>query len=306
MRLIVSEPDQLGDCPTWDDSVQRLFWIDIIGKRLSSSGPNGAEISRQPLPETPGSFALRAAGGMLIAFRRRLALIDSNGAGIASFVPDEADMSRERFNDCACDCKGRLWIGTMDRHLRDPVGALYRIDPDLSTHRMDFGLGISNGIAWSPSFDKMYHCDSKFPQIYVHDFDSQAGLITNRRVFVEFDEGMGVPDGCATDLAGILWVAAPGTGAVFGFDPEGRLAKRIETPVFWPSSVAFGGPELRTMFITSLVPRVETTVEGSRQSEAHPRQHVAANGIDPAPPVDGAVYATDCTVPGMRRARFAG
>jgi len=306
VRLIVAEPDRLGDCPTWDDSVQRLLWIDIIGKRLSSSGPNGTAITRRPLPETPGSFALRAAGGMLIAFRRRLALIDGNGAEIASFVPDQADMSRERFNDCACDSKGRLWIGTMDRHLREPVGALYRIDPDLSTHRMDFGLGISNGIAWSPSFDRLYHCDSKFPQIYVHDFDMHAGRITNRRVFVEFDAGMGVPDGCAMDLAGILWVAAPGTGAVFGFDREGRLAKQIETPVSWPSSVAFGGPDLRTMFITSLEPRADTTVEGSRQSEVRPRSHSTANGIVPPPLVDGAVYATDCTVPGMRRARFAG
>ena len=306
MRLVVAEPDHLGDCPTWDDSVQRLLWIDIIGKRLSSAGPDGSAITRHPLPETPGSFALRATGGMLIAFRRRLALIDSHGAEIASFVPDEADMSRERFNDSACDRKGRLWIGTMDRHLREPVGALYRIDPDLSTHRMDFGLGIANGIAWSPSFNKLYHCDSKFPKIYVHDFDLHAGLIANRRVFVEFDEDMGVPDGCAMDLAGILWVAAPGTGAVFGFDREGRLAQKIETPVFWPSSVVFGGADLRTMFITSLEPHAESTVEGSRLIEERTRQHAMATDSEPAPSVDGAVYATHCAVPGMPRSRFAG
>jgi len=306
VRLIVAEPDHLGDCPTWNDSVQRLLWIDIIGKRMSSCAPDGTALARQPLPETPGSFALRAGGGMLMAFRRRLALFDPMGAEIASFVPDAADMNRERFNDGACDGKGRLWIGTMDRFLREPVGALYRVDPDLSTHRMDFGLGVSNGIAWSPRSDRLYHCDSKFPRIYAHDFDLEAGSITNRRIFVEFGDRMGVPDGCAVDIEGFLWVAAPGAGAIFGFDPRGRLAKKIETPVFWPSSVVFGGADLRTMFVTSLVPREESTVQGSRHQE--PRDPHAGNGggFGAAPPADGSVFAVECDVPGTQCWKFGG
>ena len=299
MRLLVAEPDCLGDCPTWDGTFERLVWIDIIGKRLSSCGPDGSAVTRHTLQETPGSFALRAGGGLLMAFRRRLTLFDKDGMETASFTPHEANMSRERFNDAACDCKGRLWIGTMDRLLSDPVGALYRVDADLSTHRMDSGLGISNGIAWSPAFDKLYHCDSRFPRIYVHDFDAAEGTITNRRVFVEFGEGMGVPDGCAMDLDGILWVAAPGTGAIFGFDREGRHARTVDTPVRWPSSVVFGGPDLRTMFITSLMPRTESTVQGSRLQET-------ADVIGRTASADGAVFATESDVAGMPRFGFAG
>jgi len=243
---------------------------------------------------------------MLMAFRRRLALFDPTGAEIASFVPDAADMSRERFNDGACDGKGRLWIGTMDRHLQEPVGALYRVDPNLSTRRMDFGLGISNGIAWSPRSDRLYHCDSKFPRIYVHDFDLETGSITNRRIFVEFGYGMGVPDGCAVDIEGLLWVAAPGAGAIFGFDPRGALAKKIETPVFWPSSVVFGGADLRTMFITSLEPREESTVRSSRHEETRARHAGNERGLGAAPPVDGSVFAVECDVPGTPRWKFGG
>jgi sugar lactone lactonase YvrE len=300
VRLVVGEPDQLGDCPTWDESTQRLFWIDIIGKRLSSCGPNGSALERQTLNEIPGSFALRERGGMLLGFRRRLVLLDPAGAEIASWVPDAADMTRERFNDGACDARGRFWIGTMDRHLREPVGALYRIDPDLSAHRMDLGFGISNGLAWSPRFDRLYQCDSSPPRIYVHDFDLDAGLTSNRRLFAEFSDGMGTPDGCAVDVDGFLWVAAPGAGSILGFDPQGRLARTIATPVAWPSSVVFGGSDMRTLFVTSLKPQERSTVHASRR------------GVPPAElggtsaPADGSVFAMECSIPGMPRGRFGG
>src|SRR5580700_4575026 len=111
VRLVVAETDHLGDCPTWDEAVQRLLWIDIIGKRLSSCAPDGSALERQFFNETPGSFALRKSGGLLVGFRRRLALFDPAGVEIATLVPDAANMNRERFNDGACDCKGRFWIG---------------------------------------------------------------------------------------------------------------------------------------------------------------------------------------------------
>jgi sugar lactone lactonase YvrE len=300
VRLVVGDPDQLGDCPTWDESTQRLFWVDIIGKRMSSCAADGSTLERRTFDEIPGSFALRRHGGMLLGFRRRLALLDSAGTEINSWVPDTADMSRERFNDGACDARGRFWVGTMDRFLREPMGALYRIDPDLSAHRMDAGFGISNGIAWSPSFDRLYQCDSSPPRVYVHDFDLDAGLITNRRIYVDFTTGMGTPDGCAVDLEGFLWVAAPGAASIFGFDPQGRLARTIATPVAWPSSVVFGGSELRTLFVTSLKPHERSTVQASRQG-APPGEFGSTAG-----PADGAVFALECRVPGVPRGRFGG
>ena len=282
MRSLSEERDQLGEGPVWDDRTGRLAWIDVVGKRLSSCGPNGVGLEREALAENPGSFAFRQDGGRLVAFRRRIALFDAAGVEVASFAPPSADMERERFNDGKCDRRGRFWVGAMDRKLSDPLGGLYRIDPDLSAHRMDAGFALSNGIAWSPDDTRLYHCDTVPAVIHVHDYDLDTGTIANRRVFAEFDASMGRPDGCAMDVEGCLWVAAPGVGAVFRFDPRGRLDRHLPVPTSHPSSVAFGGEGLGVLFITSLRP-------------AHGEDRLA-----------GAVFATEVGVAGAPCARFGG
>lgn len=170
----------------------------------------------------------------------------------------------------------------MDRRLRDTVGALYRVDSDLTVHRIASGFGISNGIAWSPDNRTMYHCDSRPPVIYAYEFDLEAGVARNRRILVDFIPAMGMPDGCATDTEGFIWVAAPGASQVMRFDPDGKLERSVRTTAVMPTSVTFGGAGLRTLFITSMRP-------------------------DEAPPseADGAVFAWEAPVAGMPGHRFA-
>lgn len=287
MRRIGSQCDTLGECPTWDARASKLRWIDVTGKRLSTLDPGRSPVEDRRFEDYPGSITMRQAGGILVAFRRSLALLDDDGTEAAKIVPPSIDFTRERFNDGKCDRHGRFWVGTMDRRLKQPLGALYRVDPDLSVHRMSEGYGISNGLAWSPDDRILYHCDSSPTVIYAYDFDGPSGTIANRRVFVEFTAGMGRPDGCATDADGFLWVASPGAGCVRCFAPDGRQTRMIETPVRFPSSVAFGGNGLRTLFITTLKPH-ELTPEG-RASE-----------------LDGALYATEPGVVGMPVGVFLG
>jgi L-arabinonolactonase len=299
MRTLVAEPDLLGDGPIWDEKTARLTWLDIVGKRLSSCSEDGSQLRRRSLPETPGSHADRIGGGRLIAFRRRIVLFDAAGAEERNITPCGADLRRERFNDGACDNHGRFWVGTMDRYIREPVGGLYRIGADYSIERMATGFGISNGIAWSPGFDRLYQCDSLFSRIYVYSYEAAAGIVGEKRVFIEFTPEMGVPDGCTIDAAGCLWVAAPGVGQVLRFDCDGRLVDSIGTPTPWPSSIAFGGSDMRTLFITSLQPHENSTAPNS---PGHP-------GASPRPPVcefDGRVFAADAPVTGLARHRFGG
>lgn len=283
MRRIGTEADALGECPTWDDRSARLLRIDVTGRRLLSCDEDGGEAKAVGLPEIPGSVALRQDSGLLIAYRRRLALRDHAGNETEISLPPEWDSGRERFNDGACDAQGRFWVGTMDRRLQDTVGALYRVDPDLTVHRIDGGFGLSNGIAWSPDGGTMYFCDSRPAMIHVYDFDPDTGLAGNRRVFVEFTAPMGMPDGCAVDAEGFLWVAAPDVGQLMRFDRDGRLERVIGTPAAKPTSVVFGGSDLRTLFVTSMVPH---------------------NG--PAGPADGGVFALQAPVRGVPKGRFAG
>jgi sugar lactone lactonase YvrE len=284
VRAIVAETDQLGECPVWDDRTRRLSWIDVTGKRLSSCTGSGGKIARTMLPDHPGSFRLRAEGGMILAFRRGIALFDAGGQEIEyQGLPAEI-APRERFNDGACDARGRYWVGTMDRHMRDPVGGLYRIDADLSIRRMTDGLCLSNGIAWSPDGASLYQCESRPARIYVHDFDVEAGAVANRRIFIEFaGDAAGGVDGCAMDAEGFLWVASPRAGKILRFDPTGKLEREIATPIALPTCIGFGGDDLKTMFVTSMRPQ-----GGS------------------ATPLDGAVFAEGVDVAGMAACRFAG
>lgn len=288
MRRITNQLDALGECPTWDARSARLCWIDVTGKRLSSCGETGENLAGQAVDDYPGSIALRNEGGLLVAFRRRLSIFDASGDELAKQVPAAIDFARERFNDGKCDSRGRFWVGTMDPRLKEQTGAVYRVDPDLSVRRVSEGYGVSNGFAWSPDERVLYHCDSSPTIIYAYDFDAEAGEVADRRVFVEFDTMMGRPDGCASDVDGFLWVASPEAGCIRRFDPDGKQERVLETPVRYPSSIAFGGSDLRTLFITSLVPHQLTAHDGAN------------------PELDGAVFATEVDVAGLPVGRFGG
>jgi L-arabinonolactonase len=140
----------------------------------------------------------------------------------------------------------------MDFNIRDAVGALYRVDPDLGVHRMDVGITLSNGIAWSPDDRTMYYCDSRPGRIYAYDYDLATGTIGNRRLFVDFKGRKGRPDGCTVDAEGGLWVAEISASQVVRFDPSGKEEFALRLPVSRPTSVMFGGSDLRTLFITSM------------------------------------------------------
>ena len=288
MRRITDQLDTLGECPTWDDRLGRFRWIDVTGKTLQSCNPDGSDRTAQATADFPGSFALRQNGGLLVAYRRKLALLDGDGIEVADHVPDAVSFAVELFNDGKCDSRGRFWVGTLDKQLKARIGGLFRVDADLSVPRMSEGYGISNGIAWSPDDRTMYHCDSSPTNVYAYDFDADTGTIANRRVFAAIDEREGRPDGCAIDAEGFLWVAAPGTGTIRRYDPAGALASVLETPSRFPSSIAFGGAGLTTLFITTLVPHGMPPIGGAQ------------------PDLDGAVFATEVGVAGLPVARFAG
>lgn len=284
MRTFVTDTDNLGECPVWDERTGRLHWIDVTGKRISSCASDGSDVVRTSLDDIPGSFALRENGGYLIGFRRSLALIGPDGREERRERPAIVDFESERFNDGACDRRGRFWVGTMDRRLKQNIGGLYRVDSDMSVCRMAEGIGLSNGLAWSPDDRTLYHCDSAPAVIYAYDFDLDDGEVRNRRVFLQFDPSTARPDGCAMDSEGFLWVAALGSGAIHRYDPSGRLDRAIKTPVKRASSLCFGGPDWRRIYITTMGPH-----------DGH--------GDDP---LDGAVFVDDVDVAGLPRYRFAG
>jgi L-arabinonolactonase len=289
--LAESPSAMLGECPVWDPEGQCLTWVDVSGRRMLRADASGRCTGSWALPKLPGSFALRAGGGMLMAWRNGLGLIDP-AANRFDEVPAGApgigpDFAVERFNDGACDARGRFWTGTMARTLKDAVGHLFRIDPDLSVHRMADGIIISNGITWSPNQRRMYHCDSGARLVRVWAFDVSAGTIADVTVFADFSAHHGMPDGCTVDAEAHLWVALVEAGTVLRLAPSGDVVASITLPVSRPTSVAFGGADLRTLFVTSM-----------------------CEGLSPeamaAEPDAGRLFALRPGVAGLSEPRFAG
>jgi sugar lactone lactonase YvrE len=134
--------------------------------------------------------------------------------------------------------------------LARPIAALYRLDADHSLHRVVDGLIVSNGLAWTADGAVMFHSDSKGQVIWAYDYDD--GGITGRRVVARPTEEIGRPDGGAADVEGYYWSAGISAGMLNRWSPEGELDRSIPLPCAHPTAPCFGGPDMRTIFVTSL------------------------------------------------------
>lgn len=244
---------ELGEGPVWNPLDQTLTWVDAARKLLHRRTAGDETVETYTLPHYPGSYAYCADGTLLMAYRNGLARLDL-GAGTSENLPCPGiDFMLERFNDGACDRAGRFWVGTMDPRMTDPVGALYRVDTDLTIRRIAGDVRVSNGLAFSPDDRLLYHTDSRSAVIWAWDFDLAAGEIENRRPFADFRNGDGGrPDGITTDTAGNVWMAMNGGGRVLCLTPDGGMLHDIALPTSRPTSLCFGGPGLDRLFVTSM------------------------------------------------------
>lgn len=151
-----------------------------------------------------------------------------------------------RFNDGAVDTHGRFWAGAMNDpkvQVPSPEGVLFRLDPDLSLHRMLSPVTIPNGIGWNQANDTMYLTDSPTAQIFAFDFDAETGAISNRRVHFDLGEPL-EPDGFAMDVEGCIWSCIYGGGRVIRISPKGEVVGQIDLPTRNPTCPCFVGTEL--------------------------------------------------------------
>ena len=248
IELVLSAHDELGEGPLWNPAEQRLYWVDIESRLYHWLDPLSGEHDIVHLGEKAGVLALRSQGGLVIASEKGFSFFDPLTRRLEPVADPESHKPQTQFNDGKVDPAGRLWAGT----LGDPFqNSLYRLDPDLSVHCMETGVDISNGIGWSPDHRTMYFTDSTPAIIYAYDYDLPTGSIANRRVFVNHSDRQGVPDGLAVDTDGFVWSAVWDGWCVERYDPDGKLERVIQLPAQFPTSVAFGGPNLEDLYITS-------------------------------------------------------
>lgn len=258
ITCVVDAKAELGEATLWDPVKQVLWWIDIWGRLIHRYDPATGQDDTWEAPEYLGCIGLRAKGGLVLTMVSGFYFFDP-ATGIFDPITDpEADLPETRFNDGKPDRQGRFWSGTMfeapGRKI-EFIGSLYRMDTDLSVHRMVEGIGCSNGLAWSPDSKIMYFSDSHSGAVVQYDFDPATGDVANRRRFIDMSVSGGVADGATVDAEGCYWVTIPVTSRVNRYDSSGRLMRSVILPTDLPTCCEFGGKDLDVLYVTSAVLR---------------------------------------------------
>ena len=271
---------ELGECPTWSVRENALYWTDIYAGLLNRFDPSTGTNRVWTLPEPLGSFALCEDGEVLVALKSGIWRFNLETEALTQLASPEAHLPGNRLNDGRCDFQGRFWVGSMADPVdpATPMGALYRLTADQSCTRMMDGLFVANGLAFSPDGRTMYNSDSYAPvrTIWAWDFDADDGAISNRRVFVDTHGMPGRPDGGAVDADGCYWMAGNDGWEIVRFTPKGEVERRIALPVARPSMLAFGGPRLDTIYVTSIRP---TSTDNQPQAGSLFAVHAGVTGV---------------------------
>lgn len=288
----------LGEGPSWNEKENALYWTDVPAKKIFRWNPASGEQMSWDMPEMVASIAPRAQGGLLLASATGIDFFDPDSAALQRFAAPEAERPANRSNDGKCDRQGRFWYGTMmnnfaddgsEREINAATGALYRIDADGAVQRMADNFRISNTFAWSPDNKTMYFADTP-NALYAYDFDAETGSIDNRRIFArssDYADDYGYPDGSTIDAEGFLWNARWGGGCLLRWAPDGSIDKVIKLPCKLVTSAIFGGPDLATLYVT-------TVRYGLSETELAEQ------------PLAGGIFAVDAGVKGIPDGQFAG
>jgi sugar lactone lactonase YvrE len=243
--------DTLGEGPVWLSASERLLRVDIHEPAIVLRDLHAHREARHRVGAHVG-FALPARDGAIVAgVGRTLLRFEDPGAPPTPLAEVERGQPGNRFNDAAVDARGRLWAGTMSTSRTPGAAALYRVERDTPPAVALPGATISNGLDWNLDGTRLYYVDSMTQRIDAIDFDADRGRLGKRRPFVSVEPADGLPDGLCVDADGGIWLALFGGGAIRRYRPDGRLDAHVALPVTNPTSLAFAGPGLGELYVTS-------------------------------------------------------
>ncbi len=275
------------ECPVWEPETETLWFVDIDRPSLNRWHPASNARQQWVLPEAIGSFALCRDGRLILALRSGLYRFDPAGETMHLVVHAPYDDERTRFNDGRCDRMGRFWVGSMYEPRDRPAAALFRLDHDCLLTTVVEGITLSNGLAFTTDGLWCYHADTPARTIWRARIDPARGTLSDREKFATLTPDQGRPDGAAIDAEDHYWVAAIDSGRLLRFRPDGTIERAVDLPTRWPTMMAFGGPDLKTLYVTSL-------------RANRPADQLAAS------PLSGSLFALRVDVPGVVEPLFMG
>ena len=267
----------LGECPVWHVSHQKLYWTDILERRLWVYDPAAQQSSIFWEGEHQvGGFAFTRTGSVVMCTDTGVYLLEQGELGKRDGrtrkivdIPMTAD---EIFNDITVDPRGRIYGGVM--RLDNTDGTLYRIEKDREPVPLIRGVRCSNGMTFSMDERWFYHTDSMTHTITRYAYDAATGEISQPGIFYRGSEAEGEPDGITLDSEDHVWVAFWGASTVRRLDPNGNIVLEIPVPAKQPSSVMFGGRDLSDLYITSAAEDAADLETGRDESGAFLGGHV--------------------------------
>jgi sugar lactone lactonase YvrE len=256
---------ELGESPFWHPQEQRLYWIDIPGKKLLRADATAHTVEAWDMPSEPGCIAPAASGGLVIALRHGVFRARQWGGALEMITTLPYDVATVRANDGKCDALGRFWVGTIDEPKASRAAELFSIDCRAGVVAVQRQAGdalTANGLAWSPQGSTLYWADTPSHVVHAWDFDLTHNTLAGHRIHLQFaakpagwtfeDRSyQGRPDGAAVDIQGNYWVSMFEGRRICCFSPDGQLLHELETPAQCPTMPCFGGADLKTLYLTT-------------------------------------------------------
>lgn len=260
LRLVAPAGDICGEGAVWHPTHNVLYWTDINRFLVHRFDPTTGAVESWLFDEPVTSVNLTTQDDtFVLTLASRAALWSPRTHPEIKTLYTLAAAPAMRLNEACVDPRGSLWAGTMRNNVgprgenvdvQFAGGVLFRVDPDERATEWKREIGISNTMAWSPDLKTFYFGDSDANVLWAFDYDAASGSISNERTLLaNFDRGL--PDGSAMDAEGFLWNARYDGGCVVRIAPDGRVDRVLDLPVARPTTCAFGGPERKTLYITS-------------------------------------------------------
>ena len=250
-RRVSSTVDQLGESPVWDPLNATLYWVDGVSRLIRIHDTNAGTFRQIEVPSIIGSIGLAVDGKLVAGLVDGIYMVDIASGDCTPLYKVSNPNHRVRFNDGKVDRQGRFLCGTMGVHA-DPLGELIRVDSTGKAEVLANGIRISNTLCFSPDGCTMYFADGLDRKIRAYSYDKDAGALDQPRIHVDTAEFESSPDGATVDSEGCIWVALVQAGKIGRFTPDGDLDCLIEAPTDMPSCVNFGGPDMSTLYVTSI------------------------------------------------------
>jgi sugar lactone lactonase YvrE len=278
-ELFVDSRSKHGEGALWHPDRQSLFWVDIYGKLVLEADLDGTIVNRFSFDNNPTALGIVDHDTLAVAQSGSLLKLDLKTGTKTLLAKIEGDKPGNRSNDGRVDPSGGFWIGTMGRKAERGVGAVYQYRAGRLVTVLA-NQSIPNSICFSPDGQTVYYTDAG-AKIVQAALNPETGLPEGTwSDFAMSPEGKGAADGSVVDSEGYLWSARWQGSRVIRFAPDGSIDREVEVPVSRVSCPAFGGPDLKTLFLT-------TSQEGITADEAAAQPHA------------GSVFKIEVDVPGQ-------